>query len=147
MIAVWYAECGTQNRVRSVADADTTIQNAPNFKIGENLNPNKKEPMMSSKKQKPTSDKSAAPKSKRAEKTKPGKKRSIKTIVRDAFISNPEITNDQIAAMVKKARPDSSFNEKQAQWYRWMAKKGTLTGTAIVMPRKARAKKAGAAHS
>ncbi len=98
---------------------------------------------MSSKKQnKATSDKGAAPKPKRvrAEKPKAEKKISVKTIARDAFIANPAITNDELVAAVKKARPDSAFGDKQAQWYRWMAKKGILTGTAIAMPKKARAK-------
>lgn len=104
---------------------------------------------MSSKKQKPKSDKSVAtkPKRTRAKKTKAEPKISIKTIIREAFIANPAISNDEIVAAVKKARPDSLFNEKQAQWYRWMAKKGVLTGTAIAMPKKARDKKAVAANS
>ncbi len=105
--------------------------------------------MNSKKQKKPTSDKGAAPKSKkvRADKARAEKKVSVKTIVRDAFIANPAITNDEVVAAVKKARPDSSFNDKQAQWYRWMAKKGVLTGTAIAMPRKSRTKKNAAAKS
>ncbi len=93
--------------------------------------PNKK------KQQKPASDKGAAPKPKRVpseKKAKAEKKITIKTIVRDAYLTNPAITNDEVVAAVKKARPDSVFGDKQAQWYRWMAKKGILTGTAIQMP-------------
>ncbi len=96
------------------------------------------------KQQKPANNKGVAPKPKRVaseKKAKAEKKTTIKTIVRDAFLANPEITNEQIIATVKKARPDSAFSEKQAQWYRWMAKTGILTGKAIAMPKKARAKK------
>lgn len=99
---------------------------------------------MSKKQKKPANDKGAAPKPKRvrAEKPKAEKRISVKTIVRDAFLANPAITNDEVVAAVKKARPDSKFNEKQAQWYRWMAKSGTLTGTAIEMPKQPRKKAA-----
>ena len=110
---------------------------------------------MSSKKQKSKTDKSVAPttttkveksiapKPKRTQVEKPAKatkKTSIRTIVREAFIANPAISNEDVVAAVKKARPDSAFGDKQAQWYRWMAKKGILTGSAIAMPRKTRKK-------
>ncbi len=95
---------------------------------------------MSKKQKKATTNSDAAskPKRVRAEKTKTEKKTSVKTIVRDAFLANPAITNDEVVAAVKKARPDSAFGDKQAQWYRWMAKKGILTGTPINMPRQSR---------
>jgi hypothetical protein len=97
---------------------------------------------MSKKQKKATTNNGTAskPKRVRAEKPKAEKKISVKTIVRDAFLANPAITNDEVVAAVKKARPDSAFGDKQAQWYRWMAKKGILTGTAIVMPKKTRNK-------
>ncbi len=96
---------------------------------------------MSKKQKKATTNTDAAaskPKRVRAEKPKAEKKASVKTIVRDAFLANPAITNDEVVAAVKKARPDSAFGDKQAQWYRWMAKKGILTGTPIEMPRQSR---------
>ncbi len=80
--------------------------------------------------------KTKAEKKPRASKTE--KKISVKSIARDAIVANPAITNEEIMAAVKKARPDSSFGDKQAQWYRWMAKKGILTGTPIEMPRQSR---------
>ncbi len=83
----------------------------------------------------------AAKKPKAEKKSKADKKISVKTIARDAFLANPAITNDELVAAVKKARPDSAFGDKQAQWYRWMAKKGILTGTAIEMPRQSRKNK------
>ncbi len=90
---------------------------------------------------KPALKPKAEKKPKAEQKPKAGKKVSVKTIVREAFVANPAITNDEVVAAVKKARPDSAFGDKQAQWYRWMAKKGILTGTTIEMPRQARAKK------
>ncbi len=96
--------------------------------------------MSGKKNKKATSDKGTPPKTKGAEKAKAEKKITIKTIVRDAFLANPAITNDEVVSAVKKARPDSAFGDKQAQWYRWMAKKGILTGTSIQMPTKTRAK-------
>ncbi len=96
---------------------------------------------MSKKQKKATTNNDAAtskPKRVRAEKPKAEKKISVKTIVRDAFVANPAISNDEVVAAVKKARPDSAFGDKQAQWYRWMAKKGLLTGTPIDMPRQSR---------
>ncbi len=103
--------------------------------------------MSGKKNKKATNDKGTHPKTKGAEKAKAEKKITIKTIVRDAFLANPAITNDEVVAVVKKARPDSAFGDKQAQWYRWMAKTGVLTGTAIEMPQKPRAKKAVTANS
>ncbi len=96
--------------------------------------------MSGKKNKKATNDKGTTPKTKGAGKAKAEKKITIKTIVRDAFLADPAITNDKVVAAVKKARPDSAFGDKQAQWYRWMAKKGILTGTSIQMPKKARAK-------
>ena len=61
-------------------------------------------------------------------------KRTIKQVVMETIAANSLATNEEMIAAVKAQFPKSAFNEKHAAWYRSQARKGSLTGTPIVIP-------------
>jgi len=65
-------------------------------------------------------------------------KRTIKQVVIDAIVSNAGITNDEMIAAVKAEFPKSAFKDTLAAWYRSQARKGTLTGKRIEIPKAGR---------
>lgn len=82
-----------------------------------------------SKKVKPATVESSAPKIE-----KPESKRTIKQVVIEAITSNKVITNEELIAAAKTQFPKSAFKDTHAAWYRSQARKGLLTGTPIDIP-------------
>jgi hypothetical protein len=92
---------------------------------------NKKEQKIKtqSKKVKPATVASSAPKIE-----KPEPKRTIKQVVIEAMMVNNVITNEELIAAVKAQFPKSAFKDTHAAWYRSQARKGLLTGMPIDIP-------------
>ncbi len=82
-----------------------------------------------SKKLKPSTAESSAPKTDKQE-----PKRTIKQVVIEAITANSVITNEELIATVKAQFPKSAFKDSHAAWYRSQARKGLLTGAPIEIP-------------
>ena len=68
------------------------------------------------------------------EKPEAESRRTIKQVVIETLAANKIATNDEMIAAVKAEFPKSAFDETHAAWYRSQARKGSLTGTPIVIP-------------
>ena len=67
-------------------------------------------------------------------------KRTIRQAVIEAITANSAVTNDELIAAVKAEFPKSAFKDSHAAWYRSQVRKGSLTGTPIVIPARRQSK-------
>jgi hypothetical protein len=78
----------------------------------------------------------------KAEKPAGETKRTIRQVVIESFEANSSVTNEDMIAAVKAEFPKSAFKNTHAAWYRTQARKGSLTGTPIVIPARKQSKSA-----
>ena len=79
--------------------------------------------------------KQAQAKPERPEKAETRARRTIKQAVIEAITANSAVTNDELIAAVKAEFPKSAFKDSHAAWYRSQARKGSLTGERIEIPK------------
>ncbi len=58
-------------------------------------------------------------------------RRTIRQLIIGLLTGNPDATNDEMIAAVKKEFPSSAFDKRHAAWYRSQARTGKLTGEPI----------------
>jgi hypothetical protein len=82
--------------------------------------------------------KEAQVKSERSAKAETRARHTIRQVVIEAITANNAVTNDELIAAVKAEFPKSAFKDSHAAWYRSQARKGTLTGERIEIPKAGR---------